>query len=144
MFGNNRSSSVQTEMGLNRMGVAWFHHSQGGSSHHHNSPTQASLRLLGRHPKRLRDRVEDLVDVIDIEDEDHSFAAFFIGMKNGGTGRNVKRPLVKYLKSFFFEIQFDNCNFIDFVQSLKFCKSFFGVIAHFFKTDHLKFETALF
>ena len=99
MFGNHRSSSVQTEMGLNRMGVAWFHHSQGGSSHH-NSPAQTSLRL-GRHPKRLRDRVEDLVDVIDIEDEDHSFAAFFIGMKNGGTGRNVKRPLVNFLKNIF-------------------------------------------
>ena len=82
---------MQTEMGLNRMGVAWFHHSQ--TSHSHQTPNDASLRL-GRHPKRLRDRAEDLVDVIDIEDEDHSFAAFFIGMKNGGSGRNVKRPLV--------------------------------------------------
>jgi hypothetical protein len=94
MFSGSRSSSVQNEMGLNRMGVAWFHHSQ--TSHSHQTPNDASrtsLRL-GRHPKRLRDRAEDLVDVIDIEDEDHSFAAFFIGMKNGGSGRNVKRPLV--------------------------------------------------
>jgi len=57
------------------------------------STPRQTLRL-GRHPKRLRDRVEDLVDVIDIEDEDHSFAAFFIGMKNGEIERNVKRPLV--------------------------------------------------
>ena len=102
MFGGHRSSTVQAEMGLNRTGVAWFHHTHHSqASHDHtssthtevSSSTRTSLRL-GRHPKRLRDRAEDMVDVIDIEDEDHSFAAFFIGMKNGGTCRNVKRPLV--------------------------------------------------
>ena len=36
---------------------------------------------------------QDYVDVIDIEDEDHSFAAFFIGMKTGPSPY-VKRPLV--------------------------------------------------
>ena len=37
---------------------------------------------------------QDYVDVIDIEDEDHSFAAFFIGMKTGPSPY-VKRPLVQ-------------------------------------------------
>ena len=35
----------------------------------------------------------DSIDLIDIEDEDHSFAAFFIGMKTGPSPY-VKRPLV--------------------------------------------------
>ena len=35
----------------------------------------------------------ETVDIIDIEDEDHSFAAFFIGMKTGPSPY-VKRPLV--------------------------------------------------
>jgi hypothetical protein len=103
MFSGHRSSTVQTEMGLNRTGVAWFHHTHHSqashdSSHSEVSSNRTSLRL-GRHPKRLRDRAEDMVDVIDIEDEDHSFAAFFIGMKNGETCRNVKRPLVFTIKA---------------------------------------------
>jgi hypothetical protein len=102
MFGGHRSSTVQTEMGLNRTGVAWFHHTHHSQASHDHTTSQTevsrtSLRL-GRHPKRLRDRAEDMVDVIDIEDEDHSFAAFFIGMKNGETCRNVKRPLVLFCK----------------------------------------------
>ena len=52
-----------------------------------------------RYPKRHRDCVQD-VDVIDIEDEDHSFAAFFIGMKAGENDNNVKRPLVGFQKNF--------------------------------------------
>jgi hypothetical protein len=79
------------------MGVAWFHHTQTSPDSTSTTmltslPSRMSLRI-GRHPKR---RVEDLVDVIDIEDEDHSFAAFFIGMNNANGGRNVvKRPLVQ-------------------------------------------------
>lgn len=38
----------------------------------------------------------ETVDIIDIEDEDHSFAAFFIGMKTGPSPY-VKRPLVHYI-----------------------------------------------
>jgi hypothetical protein len=89
MFGGVHRSSVQADMG--RMGVAWFHHT---ATSQDVTPSRATSL---RHPKRLRDRIEDMVDVIDIEDEDHSFAAFFIGMNNRNSGgRNVvKRPLVR-------------------------------------------------
>lgn len=96
MFSNHRSS-IQTEMALNRMSVAWFHHTQGKAEPTPTStpiitlPPRTSFRL-SRQPKQ---RVEDLVDVIDIEDEDHSFAAFFIGMNTANADMNVvKRPLV--------------------------------------------------
>ena len=96
MFSNHRSS-IQTEMALNRMSVAWFHHTQGKAEPTPTStpiitlPPRTSFRL-SRQPKQ---RVEDLVDVIDIEDEDHSFAAFFIGMNTANAEMNVvKRPLV--------------------------------------------------
>ena len=92
---HNHRSSVQADMGLNRMAVAWFHHTQAANDNSSSTMTMTTPRTslrLGRHPKR---RVEDLVDVIDIEDEDHSFSAFFIGMNTTNGGRNiVKRPLV--------------------------------------------------
>jgi hypothetical protein len=61
MFGGVHRSSVQADMG--RMGVAWFHHT---ATSQDVTPSRATSL---RHPKRLRDRIEDMVDVIDIEDE---------------------------------------------------------------------------
>ena len=43
--------------------------------------------------RNLKTNKDTKVDLIDIEDEDHSFAAFFIGMKTGPSPY-VKRPLV--------------------------------------------------
>ena len=79
----------------NRMGVAWFQqHSPPRSlfpdvlsspSGRKVSSTAAARRgrrlLQHQRPPQRKDDLE-LVDVIDIEDEDQNFAAFFVGMNN--------------------------------------------------------------
>lgn len=75
MLNNNRSSSVN-------MGVSWFYGDE--------SNTQANNPRLNNNNNKY-----ETVDLIDIEDEDHSFAAFFIGMKTGPSPY-VKKPLVRF------------------------------------------------
>jgi hypothetical protein len=80
------------------MGVAWFQqHCPTTTNGRPASPISRSpsLNRINNNHRRnsTLSKLEDTVDVIDIEDEDHSFAAFFIGMKTGPSPY-VKRPLV--------------------------------------------------
>ena len=80
------------------MGVAWFYHACPDSSSTTTSPTRQLNRINNNNIRRNLKPAssyedDESVDIIDIEDEDHSFAAFFIGMKTGPSPY-VKRPLV--------------------------------------------------
>lgn len=86
------------------MGVSWFYNcptSEGASESAQSSPRKSSspsgsstrLPALNMNNNIARKAYYETVDIIDIEDEDHSFAAFFIGMKTGPSPY-VKRPLV--------------------------------------------------
>jgi hypothetical protein len=79
--------------GVNNLGVTWFYQqpkiisgspSLNSLNNNHNSKTTTENNTVSN---------RDSIDLIDIEDEDHSFAAFFIGMKTGPSPY-VKRPLV--------------------------------------------------
>ena len=108
---NSGSSSHRSSSPSVNMGVAWFYQPAcpvNESAGH--SPmigvTDNNNRLKLSSPAKSNDNCkEDYVDIIDIEDEDHSFAAFFIGMKTGPSPY-VKRPLVQLLLLFFFTFDF--------------------------------------
>ncbi len=106
---NSNYSNSRAGPGSNpNMGVAWFHQAtpalvqspsfrlsrfksdQENNNHNNLNPTSIGLKKTSA---SKRSPEADVVDVIDIEDEDHSFAAFFIGMKSGPSA-SVKRPLV--------------------------------------------------
>ena len=86
MINNNNNNHIKSEMG--GMGVAWFVQ---------DSSDQSSIIHRLNHNNNLKTNKDTKVDLIDIEDEDHSFAAFFIGMKTGPSPY-VKRPLVLYCR----------------------------------------------
>lgn len=84
----NRRYDVNVNLNMNRMGVAWFHqHSPPPSD-----PEPLTRRLPFPRRRRSRCTAEEPVDVIDIEHEDHSFTAFFIGVQN-------KRPAMVRIRS---------------------------------------------
>ena len=85
MINNNNNNINKSEGGgMASMGVAWFVQ---------DSSDQSSIIHRLNHNNNLKTNKDTKVDLIDIEDEDHSFAAFFIGMKTGPSPY-VKRPLV--------------------------------------------------
>ena len=95
------------------MGVAWFYHatacpastggvvsetshSTSGCSTNHSPEIITDNNNLKLQESSKYTTNQDYVDIIDIEDEDHSFAAFFIGMKTEkSSSPYVKRPLVQ-------------------------------------------------
>ena len=87
MINNNNNNHINKSEGggMAGMGVAWF--VQDSSDH-----SESIIHRLN-HNNNLKTNKDTKVDLIDIEDEDHSFAAFFIGMKTGPSPY-VKRPLV--------------------------------------------------
>ena len=88
MINNNNNNINKSEGGgMASMGVAWFVQ---------DSSDQSSIIHRLNHNNNLKTNKDTKVDLIDIEDEDHSFAAFFIGMKTGPSPY-VKRPLVYYI-----------------------------------------------
>ena len=119
MLNNNNNfinHRIPNSNAVNNMGVAWFYNACPASSDHSanlNHSNSLTPPPLGSSPHPMSNRLPALnimdnnnrqnyqkhvkpcepVDIIDIEDEDHSFAAFFIGMKTGPSPY-VKRPLV--------------------------------------------------
>ena len=110
---SRRSTHCSSSPSAN-MGVAWFYHATAcpasgvvvsetrdttsGSSSNNSSTENITdnnnLKLVQESSKYTTN--QDYVDIIDIEDEDHSFAAFFIGMKTEkSSSPYVKRPLVQ-------------------------------------------------
>jgi hypothetical protein len=124
------SIDAMDEMGIRAAaGIAWFlpesgcprdpgvpHYvldggSGGGGGHFPASPKSKSRPDSASRRRRRRRHVsakvvEDGVDVIDIEDEDHSFTSFFVGMgeqstsaasssTNSSEASEVKRPMVQ-------------------------------------------------
>ena len=103
MINNNNNNHINKSEGggMAGMGVAWF--VQDSSDHSVQSSTQtASIIHRLNHNNNLKTNKDTKVDLIDIEDEDHSFAAFFIGMKTGPSPY-VKRPLVHSTEYYFIE-----------------------------------------
>ena len=89
MISNNncpKPGSGGSPEGLN-MGVTWF-----------LSPSTSDLNTLNNNRDTITCSNRDSIDLIDIEDEDHSFKAFFIGMETGPSPY-VKRPLVQFMTS---------------------------------------------
>ena len=89
MISNNncpKPGSGGSPEGLN-MGVTWF-----------LSPSTSDLNTLNNNRDTINtcSSNRDSIDLIDIEDEDHSFKAFFIGMETGPSPY-VKRPLVQFM-----------------------------------------------
>ena len=79
--------------GVNNLGVTWFYQQPKIIS---SSPSLNSFNNNRSSKSTTENNTvsnRDSIDLIDIEDEDHSFAAFFIGMKTGPSPY-VKRPLV--------------------------------------------------
>ena len=108
---NNNSVVIGTKGGnstygmASNMGVAWFHQATPAlvqspsfklSRYKSDNENNNNLNTLNNKANKRASKPpeDDGVDVIDIEDEDHSFAAFFIGMKAGPARPYVKRPLV--------------------------------------------------
>ena len=87
MINNNNNNHIKSEMG--GMGVAWFVQDSSSETVHFHHRLNHNNNLKTHKDNNTK------VDLIDIEDEDHSFAAFFIGMKTGPSPY-VKRPLVLY------------------------------------------------
>ena len=115
MISNNncpKPGSGGSPEGLN-MGVTWF-----------LSPSTSDLNTLNNNRDTINtcSSNRDSIDLIDIEDEDHSFKAFFIGMETGPSPY-VKRPLVQFMTficgkiwehDFFYVLNFPFLTFPDF------------------------------
>ena len=99
MINNNIQGGVA---GSENVGVTWFYQSCPPPDQNGGGLTPStSLNTLNNNKANISNTSGsssngDSIDLIDIEDEDHSFAAFFIGMKTGPSPY-VKRPLVGWI-----------------------------------------------
>ncbi len=75
------------------MGLAWFHREAPSDVSPPSSSSSSSIKGISSRGAPLEvAQVAAEVDVIDIEDEDHSFASFFVGLGPNRGGRGQFKP----------------------------------------------------